>query len=177
LEVADQQSARVLQVVPHRRLGVGTPAGKDCGHDGCVLDADLGGRPARGGGAIAKECGGGAQSADDGRGSLVVFEAIGVPGIIDNALRAAPPQTRIVVVGVCMQRDTITPFFGIGKELSLQFVLGYDPMEFAASLQSIAEGDIDVSPMITGQVDIDGVPSAFDALGNPDAHCKILVTP
>jgi threonine dehydrogenase-like Zn-dependent dehydrogenase len=115
--------------------------------------------------------------ARDGRGSCVVFEAIGVPGIIDGALRAAPPQTRIVVVGVCMQRDTITPFFGIGKELSLQFVLGYDPMEFAASLHSIAEGDIDVSPMITGQVDIDGVPGAFDALGNPDDHCKILVTP
>ncbi|HEY2813035.1 MAG TPA: zinc-binding dehydrogenase [Acidimicrobiales bacterium] len=113
----------------------------------------------------------------DGRGSLVVFEAIGVPGIIDGALRDAPPQARIVVVGVCMQPDTITPFFGIGKELSLQFVLGYDPMEFAQSLTSIAEGDIDVEPMITGQVDLDGVPGAFDALANPEKHCKILVRP
>ena len=42
---------------------------------------------------------------------LVVFEAIGVPGIIDSALRSAPPQSRIVVVGVCMERDAITPFF------------------------------------------------------------------
>ena len=115
--------------------------------------------------------------ARDGRGSLVVFEAIGVPGIIDNALRAVPPQSRIVVVGVCMQRDTITPFFGIGKELSLQFAFGYDPMEFAASLDSIAEGEIDVTPMITARVGLDGVPDAFEALVNPDEHCKILVTP
>ena len=108
---------------------------------------------------------------------LVVFEAIGVPGIIDGALRSAPHGSRIVVVGVCMQPDRINPFFGISKELNIQFVLGYDPMEFATTLRSIAEGDIDVAPLITGQVDLDGVPGAFDALANPDEHCKILVTP
>ena len=108
---------------------------------------------------------------------LHVFEAIGVPGIINEAMRAAPPQTRLTVVGVCMQPDAITPFFGIAKELRVQFVLGYDPTEFAGSLRSIAEGDIDVAPMITGEVDLDGVPGAFDALGNPEKHCKILVVP
>ena len=108
---------------------------------------------------------------------LVVFEAIGVPGIIDGALRSAPMGSRIVVVGVCMQPDRINPFFGISKELNIQFVLGYDPMEFAGTLRSIAEGEIDVAPLITGEVDLDGVPGAFDALANPDEHCKILVTP
>jgi threonine dehydrogenase-like Zn-dependent dehydrogenase len=107
----------------------------------------------------------------------VVFEAIGVPGIIDGALRDAPPRTRIVVVGVCMGRDTITPFWAIGKELSLTFVLGYDPMEFAGTLRAIAEGEIDVAPVITGEVDLDGVPAAFDELANPERHCKILVVP
>jgi threonine dehydrogenase-like Zn-dependent dehydrogenase len=92
-------------------------------------------------------------------------------------LRSAPPQARIVVVGVCMERDAITPFFAIGKELNLQFVLGYDPMEFEATLRSIAEGEVDVEPMITGRVGLDGVPDAFRALANPDEHCKILVTP
>ncbi len=108
---------------------------------------------------------------------VVVFEAIGVPGIINEALRDAPPATRIVVVGVCMEQDHIVPFFGINKELSIQFVLGYDPMEFAGSLRSIAEGEIDVAPLITGEVGLDGVPQAFEDLGNPEVHCKILVTP
>ncbi len=113
-----------------------------------------------------------------GRGrQLVAFEAIGVPGIIDGALRAAPARTRIVVVGVCMERDTITPFFGIGKELDLRFVLGYDPMEFEATLRSIAEGELDVAPLITGEGDLDGVPAAFEELATPDRHCKILVVP
>ena len=113
-----------------------------------------------------------------GRGRpLVVFEAIGVPGIIDAALKDAPTGSRIVIVGVCMQTDAIHPFFGISKELNLQFVLGYDPMEFAESLRAIAEGDIDVAPMITAEVGLDGVPQAFEDLANPERHCKILVVP
>ena len=108
---------------------------------------------------------------------VVVFEAIGVPGIIDDALRLAPAGARIVVVGVCMGRDTITPFYGIGKELSIQFVLGYDPMEFESSLRSIAEGELDVTSLITGEVGLDGVPGAFAELAHPDRHCKILVVP
>ncbi len=108
---------------------------------------------------------------------LVVFEAIGVPGIIDGILRDAPMGTRVVVIGVCMQPDQINPFFAISKEINLQFCLGYDPMEFAGTLRSIAEGELDVAPMITGEVDLDGVAGAFDALGNPDDHCKILVIP
>ncbi len=112
-----------------------------------------------------------------GARGLVVFEAIGVPGIIDDVLRSAPGRTRVVVVGVCMQPDTINPFFGISKELSIQFVLGYDPMEFAATLHHLADGDIDVTPMVTGEVGLDGVAGAFAALADPDAHCKILVVP
>jgi threonine dehydrogenase-like Zn-dependent dehydrogenase len=112
-----------------------------------------------------------------GAKSLVVFEAVGVRGMIEDTLRSAPHSTRIVVVGVCMEKDTVTPFFGIAKELNIQFVLGYDPMEFGSSLRSIAEGEIDVAPMITGTVGLDGVAGAFAELGNPERHCKILVTP
>ena len=84
---------------------------------------------------------------------------------------------QVVVVGVCMEQDTINPFFGISKELNIQFALAYDPMEFEQSLRSIAEGEIDPAPMITGTVGLDRVPWAFDALGRPEEHCKIMVTP
>ncbi|RRR41249.1 alcohol dehydrogenase [Mycolicibacter terrae] len=107
----------------------------------------------------------------------VIFEAVGVPGIIDDVLRRAPVGSRLVVAGVCMEPDTVHPFFGITKEISVQFVFAYEPAEFAASLQAIAEGRIDVAPLITGEVGLDGVGAAFDDLADPDRHCKILVTP
>jgi len=113
----------------------------------------------------------------DGSKPLVIFEAVGVPGMIDQAMRIAPKDARILVVGACMQQDHIHPMLGIGRELSLQFVLGYTPDEFTSSLHAIADGKVDLSPWITGTVSVDGVPQAFADLGNPEAHAKILVTP
>ncbi|MGV0051848.1 zinc-binding dehydrogenase [Mycobacterium colombiense] len=107
----------------------------------------------------------------------VVFEAVGVPGIIDDVLLRARPGTRLVVAGVCMQPDTVHPFFAIAKEINVQFVLAYTPEEFGDSLRALAEGDIDVSPLITGEVGLDEVGTAFDDLADPERHCKILVTP
>ena len=108
---------------------------------------------------------------------VVLFEAIGIPGIIDQAMRDAPPLSRIVIVGVCMETDHLLPLVGIVKELSLQFTFYYDPVEFGDTLRSIAEGELDVTPMLTGVVGIDGVPDAFDALANPEEQVKILVEP
>ena len=57
----------------------------------------------------------------------VVFECVGVPGVIQQIMASAAPHARIVVVGVCMERDHIEPMFGINKELNVQFVLAYTP--------------------------------------------------
>ncbi|MBV9353739.1 MAG: zinc-binding dehydrogenase [Mycobacterium sp.] len=124
------------------------------------------------------------QTADPAQGSpfdagapAVVFEAVGVPGIIDDVLLRAKPGTRLIVAGVCMQPDTVHPFFAIAKEINVQFVLAYNPNEFAESLRAIAEGQVDVTPVITGEVGLDGVGAAFDDLADPERHCKILVKP
>jgi threonine dehydrogenase-like Zn-dependent dehydrogenase len=113
----------------------------------------------------------------DGSKPLVIFEAVGVPGMIEQAMRMAPKDARILVVGACMQEDRIHPMLGIGRELSIQFALGYTPEEFGSSLRAIAEGTVDLSPWLTGTVDVDGVPQAFRDLGNPEQHAKILVVP
>jgi threonine dehydrogenase-like Zn-dependent dehydrogenase len=113
----------------------------------------------------------------DGQKPLVIFEAVGVPGMIDQTMRVAPRHSRILIVGACMQSDHIFPMLGIGKELSLQFALGYEPHEFATSLTAIAEGKVDLAPWLTGTVPVDGVPQAFADLANPEAHAKILVVP
>jgi threonine dehydrogenase-like Zn-dependent dehydrogenase len=67
--------------------------------------------------------------------------------------------------------------FGIGKELNVQFVLGYTPEEFAATLRHIAEGAVQPAPLITGAIGIDGVARAFEDLASPERHAKILVEP
>lgn len=107
----------------------------------------------------------------------VIFECVGVPGILHDIFRQAPHGARVIVAGVCMEMDRIAPIYGINKELSLQFVLGYTPEEFAQTLRHIAEGEIDVSPLVTGRVSLEETPAAFSELAQPDRHAKIIVVP
>ncbi|MBL6614934.1 MAG: zinc-binding dehydrogenase [Reyranella sp.] len=107
----------------------------------------------------------------------VIFECVGVPGLLQGIFEAAPRDARIVVAGVCMETDRLEPFFGIVKELSLQFVLGYTPEEFDWCLRLLADGQVDAQSLITGKVGLAGVKDAFTELANPERHTKILVEP
>ena len=107
----------------------------------------------------------------------VVFECVGVPGVLQQVMEGAPNGARVVVAGVCMETDGIEPYFGIVKQLNMQFVLGYTGEEFAESLRFLAEGKIDANALITGTVGLDGVAGAFADLANPEHHAKVMVDP
>ncbi len=107
----------------------------------------------------------------------VVFECVGVPGVLEEILTSAPIHTRVVVVGVCMEPDRIRPSMAINKEIELRFVLGYTPLEFRDALHLLADGKVDPRPLVTGTVGLGGVASAFDALADPEVHAKILIDP
>ena len=107
----------------------------------------------------------------------VIFECVGIPGMIDGIVAQAPLLSRVVVVGVCMGADRLRPSMAINKEIDLRFVVGYTPLDFRDTLHMLAEGEIDVAPLVTGTVGLDGVEGAFDALGDPEAHAKILIDP
>ena len=107
----------------------------------------------------------------------VIFECVGVPGIIDRIIGSAPLWSRVVVVGVCMAPDKIRPAMAINKEIDLRFVVGYTPLEFRDTLHMLAEGKVNAAPLVTGTVGLSGVDAAFDALGDPESHAKILIDP
>lgn len=107
----------------------------------------------------------------------VIFECVGVPGMIDGVIAAAPVGARVVVVGVCMGQDHLKPAVANGKEVDLRFVFGYTPLEFRDTLHQLADGDVDAAPLVTGTVGLDGVDGAFDALRDAERHAKILIDP
>jgi threonine dehydrogenase-like Zn-dependent dehydrogenase len=107
----------------------------------------------------------------------VIFECVGVPGVIASIVDSAPLFSRVVVAGVCVGPDSFTPALAINKEVELRFVLGYTPLEFRDTLHMLAEGKVDPRPMITGTVGLSGVPDAFSDLEDPEKHAKILIDP
>jgi len=107
----------------------------------------------------------------------VIFECVGVPGVIESIIDGAPLFSRVVVVGVCVGPDRFEPALAINKEIDLRFVVGYTPLEFRDTLHMLAEGEVDPRPLITGEVGLEGVDAAFAALADPEAHAKILIDP
>lgn len=107
----------------------------------------------------------------------VIFECVGMPNVVQGIIAGAPLFSRIVVVGVCMKPDSIEPSMAINKEIDLCFVLGYSPVEYRDTLHALAEGKIKCDALITGQVGLAGVDTAFSALGDPEKHAKILIDP
>ncbi|WP_337186307.1 zinc-binding dehydrogenase [Phenylobacterium sp.] len=105
----------------------------------------------------------------------VVFECVGVPGVLQGIIQGVAPGAQIVVAGVCMEEDRFEPSMAINKQLQMRFVAAYTPAEFAAILADIAEGRIDVTPAISGVVGRSGVAGAFDALSKPDSDIKIII--
>jgi threonine dehydrogenase-like Zn-dependent dehydrogenase len=105
----------------------------------------------------------------------VVFECVGVPGLIQSLIDGSPPNTQIVVVGACLAPDTFEPGIALSKQMTIRFVRAYSPEEFSTALTHIANGDVDVAPMITGSVGLNGVADAFERLRTPGHDVKIIV--
>ncbi len=112
-----------------------------------------------------------------GREPDAIFECVGVPGTINDAIQMAPIQGRVVVAGACMEQDTFLPVLGIMKEVELKFVLAYSKEEFQAAIDALADGSLAAEPMISDVIDLAGVPEAFRALSKPTTQTKILIEP
>lgn len=110
-------------------------------------------------------------------GHTVIFECVGVKGMIDQIFANAPRQSRIVVVGVCLEIDESRPLIAINKELSMQYVLGYTPVEFTETLRLLGSGQLNVAGLVTDQVPLREVITAFERLSDPNTDGKILVIP
>ncbi|SED16623.1 (R,R)-butanediol dehydrogenase / meso-butanediol dehydrogenase / diacetyl reductase [Rhodobacter sp. 24-YEA-8] len=107
----------------------------------------------------------------------VVFDCVGVPGIIQKCIGLVRARGTIVVVGVCMKEDTQIPFTAIMKELRLQYVLGYKENDFARVLAALAAGLVRPLPMITDRLTFETLPAAFEQLRRPSDQIKAMIFP
>lgn len=107
----------------------------------------------------------------------IVFECVGVPGILQNLIENVPPTAHVIVVGACQEDDRILPVIAINKQLRFSFVFAYAPPEFAEVLRALGEGQIDSSIFLTGKVSLAETPDAFTRLETPGSDVKIVVQP
>ena len=107
----------------------------------------------------------------------VVFECVGVPGMIAEAIEYGQYSREIMVVGFCARPDTLVPAAAMMKELTVRFVVAYDKADFDMIGGLLAMDKLDVSHMCTGTVGFQDFSAAFESLRTPNAHCKIMLNP
>ncbi|MFM2280579.1 MAG: hypothetical protein RLZZ444_2810 [Pseudomonadota bacterium] len=107
----------------------------------------------------------------------IVFDCVGVPGMIQSCINLAATRGTIVVVGVCMKDDTMLPLSAIFKELKVQFILGYVEEDFATVLEFLQAGKINANAMVTDRVNFETLPDAFEGLRQPGNQIKMMIMP
>ncbi len=107
----------------------------------------------------------------------LIFECVGVPGMIAKCIGLAPHGGEIIVVGFCTKPDTFMPGLAMANELSIRFVLAHDKSDFQFVVDMLAANRIDVEGMVTDIVSFGELPAAFEALRTPTSQCKVLLDP
>lgn len=111
----------------------------------------------------------------DGLGPEVVFEVVGVPGTMNEAILLCRPHGTMVLVGVCMEPESVVNALWALREIRVITTMGYTQAELEMNRDLIVAGKIDPTPMITEHIDLAEVPAAFQRLGTPNNEAKILI--
>src|SRR5579872_4842519 len=110
-----------------------------------------------------------------GKPPELVIECIGVKGTLGAAIDIAGTHGRVVVIGACLEPDTIVPMKCLAKEISVEFAIGYTKAEFEETIAALAAGKLNAKPLITDIIGLDEVPAMINTLRSPGTHAKVLI--
>jgi 2-desacetyl-2-hydroxyethyl bacteriochlorophyllide A dehydrogenase len=107
----------------------------------------------------------------------VVFECVGIPGMIEKCVRHVRPLGTVVVLGFCDVADSWVPMGALFKEAHVIFAQLYALRDFQVAVDTLDAGHVAPRSMITDRITLDQVPSAFEALRQRTTQCKVMIDP
>ena len=107
----------------------------------------------------------------------VVFECVGKPGLLAQAVEHVRPRGTVVLLGLCTALDSIMPFALVTKEARVQPAALYGMRDFEIAADAMAaHGDV-ARAMITETVSLEAMPATFESLRQRSHQCKVMVNP
>ncbi len=107
----------------------------------------------------------------------LIYECVGLPGMLQQLVEAAPFDGRIVMGGYCMEEERMFVFAAQNKRLNIQFAGGEEPQDMDLALRSIADGAIDVTPWLGQRIGLGGVADAIANMSGPDSPVRTIIDP
>lgn len=118
-------------------------------------------------------------SAERGLGGKadVVFECVGLPGLIDQAVSQVRNSGTILLLGLCTKPDTLHTFPMLAKEVRLVTSAFFTVPEYEAALRALEEGASEPRALVTDTITLADTPAVFEGLKRRTAQCKVLIAP
>ena len=107
----------------------------------------------------------------------VVFECVGVPGLIAQAVQQVRPRGTILLLGLCTRPDMINTFAMLQKEVRLVTSAFFTVQDFQQALDALSSGAAEPRLLVTGTIDLAATPSVFESLKRRTSECKVLIAP
>ena len=107
----------------------------------------------------------------------IVFECVGVPGLIAQAVDQVRIKGTVVILGLCTRPDSFVPFVALSKEVRLQTSAFFKRQEYEAALDALNRGAAEPGLLITNTVSLEETPGVFEALRARTDQCKVLIAP
>ncbi|MFF3574874.1 zinc-binding dehydrogenase [Nocardia jiangxiensis] len=115
--------------------------------------------------------------AASGGPGCVVFECVGVPGVLNSIITGCQRGTRIYSVGGPPGGERLNTLTAKRKGLNIQFGGGPLPTHWDDAFEAVCSGRLDVTPMLGRTVGLDEVPAALDAARDAAGPARIVVIP
>jgi (R,R)-butanediol dehydrogenase/meso-butanediol dehydrogenase/diacetyl reductase len=118
-------------------------------------------------------------SADQGLGGKadIVFECVGIPGLIAQGVEQVRPRGTILLLGLCTQADTFNSFAMLSKEVRLVTSAFFTRAEYVATLRALEDGAEAPRALVTDTIALADTPTVFESLKRRTEQCKVLIAP
>jgi threonine dehydrogenase-like Zn-dependent dehydrogenase len=111
------------------------------------------------------------------RRANLVYECVGLPGLLQQIITAVAFEARIVMGGYCMEADQFYVFAAQNKRLTVHFAAGEEQQDMELALRSIADGRIDVRPWLSERIGLGAVAEAVAGMSGPLAPIRNVIDP
>jgi (R,R)-butanediol dehydrogenase / meso-butanediol dehydrogenase / diacetyl reductase len=116
--------------------------------------------------------------ATDGLGADVVFECTGVAGLLQPSAALVRRGGTLSLLGYPITDSSVSYGDWQSRELRVVGSLAYNHEDFVGAMRALASGAVDVAPLITGTVGLDGLADVLtDLASGSTSHAKVLVQP
>jgi (R,R)-butanediol dehydrogenase/meso-butanediol dehydrogenase/diacetyl reductase len=107
----------------------------------------------------------------------IVFECVGVPGLIEQAVSQVRKRGTILLLGLCTRPDTFNSFAMLSKEVRLITSAFFTRQEYEEALDALDAGAAAPRLLVTDTISLGDTPARFEALRKRTHDCKVLINP